>query len=300
MVSLSSMGEQLAATLDPYRYLRSLGWDAYEWQREVLRPKIPRLILLCPRQSGKSTVVAAKVTHQAKYFPNSLIMLFAPTQDQAEELMQKISEFMTQDRDIILIRDSSETKKLINGSRIKAFTASPKSARGYSDPDMIIFDESAQIDRELYLTVRPMMTGGKTDLILLSTPYGRDGFFYDTWHKENSWTKVQVKPPDVLHEMAPEKHQPFDLATWQQACARVGVKAYMSPRHQKEFLKEEYQEMGDHWYRQEYNCEFLDPLDNVFNLDDVMSAFASGDSYAALNMDYADVPVEEGETALWG
>lgn len=276
MVSAALIAKHLAATLDPFSYLQSLGFEAFDWQKEALKPGITRLILLCARQAGKSTIIAAKVVHRAKYFPGSLIMLFAPTEDQAEELMAKISVLMSQDPDIILVRDSSETKKLLNGSRIKAFTASPKSARGYSDPDIIVFDESAQVEDELYLTVRPMMTGGRTDLILLSTPYGKKGFFYKTWSEASKrWHKVMVKPQDILHELMPSKYPKIDYDQWREEQAALGVNAYISPRHGKEYLLEEWDTMGEHWFLQEYGCEFLDPLDNAFDMDMVHRAFNS-------------------------
>lgn len=299
MVSAKSIAEQLAASIDPFRYLQSLSFTAFDWQKEALRPGITRLILLCARQSGKSTIIAAKVVHRAKYFPGSLIMLFAPTQDQAMELMNRISVLMSQDPEIILVRDSTETKKLLNGSRIKAFTASPKSARGYSDPDIIVFDESAQVDDELYLTVRPMMTGGKTDLILLSTPYGKGGFFYQTWTKvSDRWVKVLVRPIDILHEIDPQKYPVFDLVKWTAQQLELGIKAYVSPRHKRDFLLEEFDTMGEHWYKQEYGCEFLDPIDNAFNMDSVMRAFQSNEKAISLEFDAAEL-VRSTETALW-
>ncbi len=299
MVLARSLAEQLAASIDPYRYLKSLGWVAFDWQKEALTPGISRLILLCARQSGKSTVTAAKVVHRAKYFPGSLILLFAPTESQAIILMDRISKFMSQDPEIILVRDSTETKKLLNGSIIKAFTASPKSARGYSDPDIIVFDESAQVDDELYLTVRPMMTGGKTDLILLSTPYGKTGFFYTTWIKPSDrWVKVMVRPIDILHEVMPSKYPKFDYEQWVKQQASIGVKAYISPRHTQEFLLDELDTMQEHWYRQEYGCEFLDPVDNAFNMEAVMRAFQTNEKAFGLEMNEAEI-VKSSSTALW-
>lgn len=272
------LANELAASIDPYRYLKSLGFDAFDWQQEALDPGIDRLILLCGRQSGKSTAIAALCTHKAKYQPGSLILLFSPTEDQSEELMSKISTLMSQDKEIILVRDSSETKKLLNGSRIKAFSASPKAARGYSDPDIIVFDEAAQVPRELYLTVRPMMTGGKTTLILLSTPYGKEGFFYDTWTDGSpEWTRVMVKPVDVLHETFPERYPEIDERQWVAEQVKKGIKAYISPRHKKPFLREELRVMGEHWYRQEYGCEFLNPQGTVFDMADVDVAFSMGE-----------------------
>ncbi|NCC31239.1 MAG: hypothetical protein EOM24_04340, partial [Chloroflexia bacterium] len=261
-----------------------LGFKAFDWQQEALDPGIDRLVLLCGRQSGKSTAIAALCTHKAKYQPGSLILLFSPTEDQSEELMSKISTLMSQDEEIILIRDSSETKKLLNGSRIKAFSASPKAARGYSDPDIIVFDEAAQVPRELYLTVRPMMTGGKTTLILLSTPFGKEGFFYDTWTDGSpEWTRVMVKPTDVLHEIFPDKYPEIDEQQWVSDQAKDGVKAYISPRHKKPFLREELRVMGEHWYRQEYACEFLNAQGSLFDMADVDAAFGMGQGEKVFN-----------------
>jgi hypothetical protein len=279
MVLAKSLADQLAASIDPYRYMESLGWFAFEWQVEVLNPGIHRLILLCARQSGKSTVIAAKVVHRAKYFPGSLILLFAPTEDQSVELMSKISVFMKMDPEIVLVRDSSETKKLLNGSRIKAFTSSPGSARGYSDPDIIVIDESSRVADELYLTIRPMMAGGKTDLLLLSTPAGKEGFFCNTWERpSDTWVKVYVRAQDILHEVLPNEYPEFDSEQWIEDQRKRGVKAYISPRHTREFLLEEFKEMNrnEFFFRQEYYCEFLNQLGAIFNMDDVDAAFSAG------------------------
>jgi hypothetical protein len=266
----------LAASVDPAYYLEALTFTPFPWQQNVLRPGIHRLILNCARQSGKSTVIAAKVVHRAKYFPGSLIMLFAPTENQATELMEKISIFMSLDEEIILVRDSSVTKKLINGSRIRAFSASPKSSRGYSDPDIIVFDEAAQVDDELYLTVRPMMTGGKTDLILLSTPFGKEGFFYEIWHRATDiWTKILVKPPDIMHEMMPNQYKVVDYEEYRKTNETIGIDAYISPRHKKDFLLEEFEEMGEKWYMQEYGCEFINKIGSVFDMDVFQRAYTS-------------------------
>lgn len=267
-----SLSKQLSATIDPAYYMMSLGWYAYDWQKEVLRPGTPRLILNCARQSGKSTVIGARCVHRAKFFPGSLIMLFAPSEGQAVELMNKISEFIKSDPEIVLTRDSTNTKQFINGSRIKAFTANPTSARGYSDPDIIIFDESAYVDRELYLTVRPMMTGGKTDLILLSTPNGKEGFFYDIWTNESKiWSKVLVRPIDVMHEIDPNRYTYFDETKFIAEQQDKGIKAFISPRHTREWLIEEQEDMGDNWFLQEYGCEFRNRNDVVFDYDLFMS-----------------------------
>lgn len=291
-----NMCHSLAATIDAASYMQSLGWICYPWQREVLSPH-KRLILKCPRQSGKSTVIAAKAGHRCKHYSNSLVMIFAPTENQAVEVMNKIGKFLTQDPEIDLERNSTVEKKFRNGSRIMAFTANPTSARGYSDPDMIIFDEAAYVTDELYLTVRPMMTGGITELILLSTPHGKTGFFYETWTKKNAWKKVQVDVEDILHEEFPEEFPKIDCEERRKKLKTKGIDAFVSDRHGKEFLREELGEGGVHWYRQEYGGEFLDPQDSVFDFASVLRGFETKEQ--ALDMDGFSIEFAESKV-MWG
>ena len=45
------------------------------------------------------------------------------------------------------------------------------------------------------------------------------------------------------------------------------------PRISPEFLEEERRAMGEWWYAQEYNCEFLDSETQPFGSEDVERAF---------------------------
>ena len=61
----------------------------------------------------------------------------------------------------------------------------------------------------------------------MSTPFGKQGFFYQAWAGNEEWERVTVPATEC-------------------------------PRIQKKFLAEEKQEMGERWFRQEYCCEFVD------------------------------------------
>lgn len=280
------MVSRLLSTLSPGRYLEDLGFTAYPWQREVLDIH-RRLILKCPRQSGKSTIVAAKAGHRCKHHANSLVLLYAPTENQSIELMEKISVFLSQDPEVKLERNSSIEKRFRNGSRIRAFTANPVSARGYSAPDMIIFDESAYIEDELYLTVRPMITP-TTELILLSTPNGKRGFFYETWEYGKHWTKIQVDVEDIRGVKKP-------FAERREKALEEGIRLYLSPRQTEEYLKEELRVMGERWYSQEYEGEFLDMVGAVFDMDSLIASLQTEEEAIELE---GDIQFSDRE-ALW-
>ena len=86
-------------------------------------------------------------------------------------------------------------------------------------------------------------SGGK--LVLMSTPAGRAGHFWEEWSRGG----------DV----------------WE----RVIIKAEQVPRIPPEFLAEERRALGDMWYRQEYGGEFLQAADQVFRPEDIARAISA-------------------------
>jgi hypothetical protein len=79
-------------------------------------------------------------------------------------------------------------------------------------------------------------------VILLSTPFGKRGFFYDVWANGG--------------------------ADWM----RTKITADQCPRIAPEWLEREKEAMPDFWFRQEYLCEFCETLDSVFSYDDIHAA----------------------------
>ena len=46
---------------------------------------------------------------------------------------------------------------------------------------LLLVDEAAGVDEEMYMAVRPMLAVSGGSLWLMSTPHGKQGFFYETW-----------------------------------------------------------------------------------------------------------------------
>ncbi len=55
---------------------------------------------------------------------------------------------------------------------------------------------------------------------------------------------------------------------------KIEVTALQCPRISEGFLEKERREIGDLWFRQEYGCEFLETVDQVFRYDDIERAFS--------------------------
>lgn len=265
---------RIAASATPAQYVASLGIEPFDWQVEELRPiEDDRVLLLCARQSGKSTVAGAETVHVGKHRPRSLALIVCPSKDQSEIVMGKVDEFITHDAGIPrLRRDAVYTKEFANKSTIHALPGTERSVRGYSNPDLILLDEASRVPDETYMAVRPMMTGGGTKMIAATTAFGKRGWFYRAWTNPDSrWRKILVRVAWEPHgtELVPAMPEDEFRAYW----ASRGVSAYYSTRHRYQDLLDDLIEMGEQWFRQEYCCEFLDREGSLFAYDDIMAAF---------------------------
>jgi len=236
----------LMQALDPVLFAReALGFLPDPWQEKVLRWSGKGLLLNCSRQSGKSTTAASLALHRAKFFPSSLVLLISPSQRQSSELFRKVQEFLKSlpaDQQPELIEDNKLSLTLRNKSRIVSLPGKEGTIRGFSGADLIIEDEAARVPDELYIAVRPMLAVSGGRIILMSTPFGKRGHFFREWTKGgDSWERIMITAREC-------------------------------PRISPEFLEEEKAAMGDWWFRQEYLCEFVETVDQVFNYDLVQAA----------------------------
>src|SRR5574341_1195311 len=79
-----------AEAADPVLLARRAGVEPDLWQRDALRSQARRMILLCSRQSGKSSVTGGLSLHTALHQADSLILVLAPALRQSQELFFKI------------------------------------------------------------------------------------------------------------------------------------------------------------------------------------------------------------------
>jgi hypothetical protein len=221
----------------------ALGFEADERQALVLGSTARRGILNCTRQWGKSTVASIKALHRASTKPGSLVMVASPTERQSGEFLSKAEALLARTG----VRPRGDGKNplsllLQNGSRIVGLPGTEGTVRGFSSVSLMVIDEAARVPDEVYKALRPMLAVEDGDLWLLSTPAGKQGFFYENWeHGGEEWERVTVRATEC-------------------------------PRIRKEFLEEERQQMGNTWFEQEYLCEFVDSGRNLFRREVVRAA----------------------------
>ena len=251
----------LALALDPVQFAIMLGITPDPWQRELLQSEEPRIILNCSRQTGKSTITAILALHHALNDPGSLILVLSPSLRQSGELFKKVSEYYkVLGRPVEAEAEQALSLQLANKSRIISLPGKEQTIRGFSGVSLLIIDEAAQVADDTYYSVRPMLAVSKGRLIILSTPFGKRGFFYQACEKETGWWKKEIT-------------------------------ADQCPRIDKDFLDEERAALGDWWFRQEYYCQFSDNMESFFTVEEIENAF-SGDVKPLFTEDgELDIPI---------
>ncbi len=233
----------LAHALDPVSWSRKmLKFEPDAAQQQVLCPHSKRMLLNCSRQWGKSTTTAAKAVHRALHFRGALVVAMSPSARQTGELLRKMAGFLRMcHQEIRGDGDNEQSFALDNGSRIVGLPGGEATIRGFSSVSLLIVDEAARVPDASYRAARPMLAVGGGSLLLLSTPFGKRGFFYEEWTGTNQWSRIRVPASE---------------------CSRIPAG----------FLEEERRSLGDMWFRQEYGCEFIDTDSQMFGRDLVDSA----------------------------
>jgi hypothetical protein len=246
--ALATSPNQLLAELqrDPALILSRAGLAPDPWQQTILRSSHSRMMMLCSRQSGKSTVAAALALREALLRPPALVLILSPTLRQSGELFKDkvLPLYSALGRPVPATQESALTMTLANGSRVVSLPGEEQTIRGYSGVRLLIVDEAARVDDSLYFSVRPMLAVSKGTLVLTSTPAGRRGFFFEEWHGEGEWERVRID-------------------------------ATQCPRITADFLAEEERTLGPFWYTQEYMLAFNDAVDSYFRQDDIDAALST-------------------------
>jgi len=204
-----------------------------QWQEDVRNAK-GNIVVRSGRQAGKSTIISVVTGDYAASNSKKTILVIASVERQAYEIFNKIFNYIHQNHRKLLKKGKQyQTKsklELKNGTKILCLPTglTGHGIRGYTI-DLLIADEAAFIPRPVWDAVTPMIAtridhGAR--MILLSTPFGRDNYFYDCFD-DPTFTKFHVSSEEC-------------------------------PRIPKEFLEQEKKRKSKIAYAQEYLGEFAD------------------------------------------
>lgn len=183
----------------------------YDFQKECITHFLDNRfnIILKSRQLGISTVCAAYTVWLASFYRDKNILVVATKLTTAVNFIKKVKKMIQSLPPWLCISQWEETRQEVrfsNGSVIHASTTSSDAGRSEA-LSLLIVDEAAHIKDldELWTSVYPTLsTGGAA--ILLSTPNGVGGLYYDLYQKAEA-QKNDFNPIKLNWDLHPERDQ---------------------------------------------------------------------------------------------
>jgi len=217
-----------------------------KWQQEVMNHE-GNLTIRAGRQVGKSTVIAKKAANFAESKPGTTTLVIAAAQRQSSLLFEKIKyeiDEKVRKGQLEYTEKPTLTRMKVSrpgkGDKTQIYSLPAGRTgwfiRGFT-VDLLIADEAAFIPEEVWKSVIPMIAVSKQLrklgwIILLSTPFGKGGYFYETHHD--------------------------------QEFRKFHISSERCPRIPRSFLQKEKRRMTKAEYAQEYLGEFIDEWNQFF------------------------------------
>lgn len=161
-----------------------IGFKPYNHQRAVINEikdaKGTGKCVVCKssRQKGKSFMIANLLLYYAINFEKTKNYCLSPSFKQAKNIYQTIVDAIWKSG---VIKSKNKTDliiTLINGSTINFKSAEQREQlRGYT-ADFLCIDEAAYISDQVFYLVLPWVDAKKAPLLMVSTPFIKQGFFY--------------------------------------------------------------------------------------------------------------------------
>jgi len=216
---------------------RILKIKPFAYQTNLLLDESKRIVACMGRQSGKTSVIAMRTIHFAYTRNKVTVLITSPSMRQSMIMFDRISAFIHSTKTLKqeVTRATRTIIQLKNRSQIIALPCSENLLRGYT-ADMVICDETAFMPEETITNVIfPMLSTTNGYAIFLSTPWGKDHFFY----------RAFKNPKYSVHK----------------------VKSSECPLIMAEFLEEQRQNMTAEAYKMEFEAEFAEDYNCFFSQD---------------------------------
>lgn len=179
----------------------------YPHQRTALKAyiKFPNNITMKTRQMGFTTFTSAFVAACMVTSNNFKTLIISKEMSSSKDFLKNIKDILDNARKMTRLGDSEdalswlipeykegynnkESFELDNGSYVKAQGNTEDAGRGISGLHLAIVDEVAFIDRkspnrmnEIWAAIGPALSTVKGKAIMISTPKGSSGWYYDTY-----------------------------------------------------------------------------------------------------------------------
>lgn len=214
-------------------------------------------VIKSPRQRGKTAFCGVELISMALQHPGCTSYVFEPTLNLARKVFKSIEKSLLPTG--MLVIDNSQLLELglSNGSTI-SFRSTEQTSRGLTVTGLLVLDECAYLDEEVIYELLPLVNANKAPILITSTPFIKDGYYWNMWSLGLSGNNKSVKSFDWNGYKDSERFiTPEQKALYKQT---------MSPQKYRTEIEGEFLENGGLLFNGLDECILTEeaPLDELF------------------------------------
>lgn len=170
-------------------HIHCVGFHPYAHQRAVIdaigksKCSYKTVVVKSSRQKGKSFMIANILLYFALNWNKTKNICVSPTLKQAKNIYKTIMDAIEKTG---IVKNSNATDleiTFINRSIIRFLSAEMgESLRGYTVTGILCIDECCYISDEVFNTIKPWVDYNKSPILMVSTPYVKEGFFWQYYN----------------------------------------------------------------------------------------------------------------------
>lgn len=157
------------------------------------------LIIKAPRQVGKTFFNISELIYSASILKKSVSIIVEPSVFLARKVYNDITKALNGSGVIASANSTTCEINFINGSQIICRSIESMS-RGLTVSGILIIDETCFIDDESIYTLLPLINANNAGLILTSSPFTAEGYFYNMYIKGLNGNDPNIKSFDWAKE----------------------------------------------------------------------------------------------------
>ena len=157
------------------------------------------LIIKAPRQVGKTFFNISELIYSASILKKSVSIVVEPSVFLARKVYNDITQALNGSGVIASANSTTCEINFINGSQIICRSIESMS-RGLTVSGILIIDETCFIDDESIYTLLPLINANNAGLILTSSPFTAEGYFYNMYIKGMEGNDPNIKSFDWSKE----------------------------------------------------------------------------------------------------
>ena len=253
---------------------RLVPFTLYNHQKQLLDliDQYRGVVAIKSRQMGFSQALILRFLHKACLNPAYSALIFSKTQNDTSLLARRCREMITSLNGLVTLEtDSLQTLKIAGGGILYFRNSTVNGARGIDSVSDVLYDEAAfcQGIEELYGATEACqaMVGDNARTIIISTPDGMSGWYYDRVMEDNPKDIMQVLDDVRNAKTINEAIQSFPDTSGMWAKYIAHWRAHPLYSQYDDYL--EYvassRKLPMSQVRREYDLSFTDSTSRVFN-----------------------------------